>query len=154
MACRDPEQFAALVGPKCGGMGPRSRECRGVIPDALRQYGNGCLATPLVPGWPPLVRYVCPSTDEHLGPLCPAAPVHGAGGAQPASRVAVRRDHTIQIAGLATVVSATGIGLVAHRLTRNGVGRGIEPERLPDKTWTAAHREGERQGERQGGHQR
>ena len=77
MSCGDPHQFAATVGPVCGARGYQSRECRDAVREALRRHGDGCLATSIVPGWPPLVRYVCPSTDDYLGPLCPGAPNGG-----------------------------------------------------------------------------
>ena len=113
MACRDPDQFAARVGPVCGARGFRSRECREAIRDALRQHGDECLATPLVPGWPPLARYVCPSTDDYIGPLCPT---HGRGGATPGAASAPapgRRGHALQTAVLATLATGAGVGLTA-----------------------------------------
>lgn len=113
MACRDPEQFAALVGPVCSARGFRGRECREAIRDALRQHGDECLATPLVPGWPPLARYVCPSTDDYIGPLCPT---HGRGGAAPGAVSAPtpgRRGHALQTAALATLATGAGVGFIA-----------------------------------------
>jgi hypothetical protein len=113
MACRDPEQFSARVGPVCGAGGFRGRECQEAIRDALRQHGDECLATPLVPGWPPIARYVCPSTDDYIGPLCPT---HGRGGATPGAASAPpreRRGHALQTVALATLATGAGFGLTA-----------------------------------------
>ena len=127
--CSDPRQFAATVGPVCGARGFQSRECRDVVREALRRHGNECLATPIVPGWPPLVRYVCPSTDDYLGPLCPT---HEGGGTAPTVAnvpAPVRRGRALPTAALATLVAGTGIGLSALGVAKyklDSVQRGLK----------------------------
>lgn len=75
-------------------------------------------------GGPPLVRYVCPSTDDYIGPLCPT---HGRGGATPGAASAPapgRRGHALQTAAGAGV-GLTALGVAKYKLnaTQRAIGK-------------------------------
>lgn len=119
MACGDPQQFAATVGPVCGARGYQSRECRDAVREALRRHGNGCLATSIVPGWPPLVRYVCPSTDDYLGPLCPGAP--SGGTVTPGTTDTAETTGTPDAAGQRRYMATLGTAGIASAAVGGGI---------------------------------